>query len=220
MYVMAKPVGARCNLACTYCYYTEKANLYRDDPRHVMSESLLERFVQQYIEMQTGDTVCFTWHGGEPLMRPIAFYKKALALQRRYAGGRRIENALQTNGTLITPEWAQFLRDEQFLVGVSIDGPRAVHDRFRRTRTGRPTHYAVEQGLALLERYGVEWNAMVVVNSENMHDTHGFYQYFKQRGCRYIQFTPVVERAYAHSDGRHLASPIAPAAGATVTPSA
>lgn len=208
LYVMTKPAGSLCNLACRYCYYTEKSKLYANNPRHVMSDELLERFTRQYIEMQTTPSVLFTWHGGETMMRPISFYKKALELQKKYAGGRIIDNAIQTNGTLITDEWAQFFKDHNFLVGVSIDGPQEFHDEYRKSRTGRPSWYQVMQGIKILNRHNVEWNAMAVINDYNGNYPLEFYHFFKEIGCRYIQFTPVVERTYQHPDGRMLASPI------------
>ena len=214
-YVMAKPAGSLCNLACQYCYYTEKANLYKQQPRHILSDEILEIFTKQYIEMQTGPSVLFTWHGGEPLMRPLAFYKKALELQKKYAGGRTIDNVLQTNGTLITEEWARFFKENNFLIGVSIDGPQEFHDEYRKSRAGRPSFHQVMQGINLLNRYGVEWNAMAVVNDFIADYPLDFYHFFKEIGCRYIQFTPVVERLYHHPDGRTLASPIE---GATAVP--
>lgn len=208
VYVMAKPAGSLCNLACRYCYYTEKSKLYANPSRHVMSEELLEIFTRQYIEMQSAPSVLFTWHGGEPLMRPIGFYKKAIELQKKYAGGRTIDNAIQTNGTLITDEWARFFKDNGFLVGVSIDGPQEFHDEYRKSRTKRPSWHQVMQGINILNRHGVEWNAMAVVNDYNGDHPLEFYRFFKEIGCRYIQFTPVVERIYRHPDGRMLASPI------------
>jgi len=207
-YLLAKPAGSLCNMACRYCYYTEKARLYADTPRHVMSDELLERFVRQYIEMQPTPDVLFTWHGGEALLRPVAFYRRALELQGKYAGGRRIDNAIQTNGTLITEEWARFFKENNFLVGVSIDGPQEFHDAYRKSCNGRPSFGQVMRGIELLDRYGVEWNAMAVVNRLNGDFPLDFYRFFKRIGCRYIQFTPVVERLYRHPDGRALASPI------------
>ncbi|MEG1378466.1 MAG: radical SAM protein, partial [Bacteroidales bacterium] len=114
LYVMAKSVGSHCNLACKYCYYLEKGNLYKDNPKHVMSDELLEKFVEEYINSQTTPQVLFTWHGGETFMRPLSFYKKAMELQRKYARGRQIDNCIQTNGTLITEEWCHFLRDNNW----------------------------------------------------------------------------------------------------------
>lgn len=206
-YVMAKPAGALCNLACRYCYYTEKQKLFTSGNRQVMSDELLESFIKQYIESTTGPSVLFTWHGGEPMMRPITFYRKALALQRKYAGGRAIDNCIQTNGTLITPEWATFLKENGFLVGVSIDGPKELHDAYRKSRLGRPSWLQVMKGIEILDRYDVDWNAMAVVNDLTSRHPLDFYHFFKEIGCRYIQFTPVVERIYKHPDGRHLAAP-------------
>ncbi|MCR4765279.1 MAG: anaerobic sulfatase-maturation protein [Bacteroidaceae bacterium] len=205
LYVMVKPVGAHCNLACDYCYYLEKAKLYDDVPRHVMSEELLERFVREYIQSQTMTSVMFTWHGGETFMRPLSFFKKAMELQQKYAGGRIIENCIQTNGTLITEDWCKFLHDNNWLVGVSIDGPQEFHDEYRRNKQGMPSFVRVMQGIKLLNKYDVQWNAMAVVNDFNADYPLDFYHFFKEIGCHYLQFTPIVERIMPHSDGRHLA---------------
>lgn len=206
LYVMLKPVGAACNLACNYCYYLEKSNLYKYQPKRQMSEELLERFVKDYIEAQTMNEVVFTWHGGEPTLRPLSFYQKAVELQKKYAGGRIIHNSLQTNGTLLTDEWCRFLKANNWLVGISIDGPEAFHDRYRRDSQGRPSWQKVMEGIQLLQHYGVEWNAMAVVNRYNAAHPQAFYRFFKSIGCQYIQFTPIVERNVQHADGRHLAS--------------
>lgn len=206
LYVMAKPAGARCNLACRYCYYLEKGKLYDDKPGEVMDEDLLERFVREYIGAQTSPDVLFTWHGGEPLMRPLGFYRRAVELQRKYAGGRRIDNCIQTNGTLLTDEWCRFLKEQGWLVGVSLDGPQEFHDEYRRNKGRRPTFTQVMRGVELLNRHGVEWNALAVVNDFNADYPHDFYAFFKEIGCRYIQFTPVVERVLGHPDGRTLAA--------------
>lgn len=206
LYVMAKPVGARCNLACDYCYYLEKQKLYPDSVGHLMSEPLTEVFIREYIQSQFVPEVNFTWHGGEPMMRPLSYYKKVVAWQRQYAGGRAIMNCIQTNGTLLTPEWCRFLHDEGWLVGISIDGPQDMHDAYRMKRNGAPTWHKVMQGIDMLERYGVEWNAMAVVNDITAARPLDFYTFFRNElGCRYLQFTPVVERIRRHSDGRHLA---------------
>ena len=206
LYVMVKPAGSICNLACDYCYYLEKANLYKENRNHVMNDVLLEKFIKEYIESQTMSQVLFTWHGGETLMRPLSFYKKALELQKKYAGGRTIENAIQTNGTLLTDEWCAFLKENNWLVGVSIDGPQEFHDEFRKNKHGRPSFNKVMQGISLLKKHGVEWNGMAVVNDFNADYPLDFYNFFKEIGCQYIQFTPIVERITHHNDGRHLAS--------------
>ena len=154
LYVMLKPAGALCNLACDYCYYLEKAKLYQDNPKHVMSDELLEKFIEEYINSQTSPNVLFTWHGGETLMRPLAFYQKALELQKKYAKGRQIDNCLQTNGTLLTDEWCRFLHDNGWLVGISIDGPQEFHDEYRKNKQGRPSFVKVMQGINLLNQRG------------------------------------------------------------------
>ena len=206
LYVMTKPAGASCNLACEYCYYLEKLQLYRHDARHVMSDEMLERFVKQYIESQTMQQVLFCWHGGETLMRPLSFYEKVVRLQRQYAQGRQIDNVIQTNGTMIDDRWAQFFHDQGWLVGVSIDGPEEFHDEYRRNKAGRPSWRQVMRGINCLNKHQVEWNAMAVVNDFNADYPHDFYQFFKDIGCHYLQFTPIVERISPHPDGRHLAS--------------
>lgn len=206
LYVLAKPVGASCNLRCKYCYYLEKSHLYRNAPVRVMSDELLERFVQEYIQAQTMSQVLFTWHGGEPLMRPLSFYRKAVALQEKYAFGRQIDNTIQTNGTLLTDEWCEFFKEHNWLVGISIDGPQEFHDEYRRTASDKPSWQKVMRGIRLLRKHGVEWNAMAVVNDFNAGYPLEFYHFFKEMGAKYIQFAPVVERMAAHSDGRHLAT--------------
>lgn len=206
LYVMTKPAGASCNLACEYCYYLEKLQLYRHDARHVMSDEMLERFVKQYIESQTMQQVLFCWHGGETLMRPLSFYEKVVRLQRQYAQGRQIDNVIQTNGTMIDDRWGQFFHDQGWLVGVSIDGPEEFHDEYRRNKAGRPSWRQVMRGINCLNKHQVEWNAMAVVNDFNADYPLDFYQFFKDIGCHYLQFTPIVERISTHPDGRHLAS--------------
>ena len=187
VYVMLKPVGDRCNLTCDYCYYMGKGS------GAVMDDGLLEEFTRQYIEAQTTPQVLFTWHGGEPLLRPLTFYKRALELQRKYAQGRHIDNCLQTNGTLLNDEWCEFLRENRFLVGISIDGPQALHDANRHTRQGGNSWHDVMRGIGLLQRHGVEWNAMATVNAANVEYPVLFYEFFRQIGCEFLQFTPVVE---------------------------
>ena len=206
LYVMLKPVGSACNLACQYCYYLEKELLYPNNKRSWMSEETLETFIQQYFLAQTQPYVSFTWHGGEPLLRPISFYKKALKLQQKYGKGFYIENSLQTNGTLLTDEWCRFFKENNFLIGLSIDGPATVHDAYRQTLSGKGSFQKVLNGIRLLNKHGVEWNAMAVVNAQNVKDAATFYNFFKSINCHFIQFTPVVERLVPHADGRCLAS--------------
>lgn len=206
LYVMLKPAGAHCNLACKYCYYLEKNKLYPTAQRHLMSDEMLEQFTREYIEAQTMNQVLFTWHGGEPLLRSIDFYRKALSLQQKYAGGRCIDNVIQTNGTLLTDEWCEFFAQNHWLVGISIDGPQPYHDHYRLTAAGKPSWKKVMQGIKLLKKHGVEWNAMAVVNAYNVNHPLEFYRFFKENGCQFLQFTPIVERQTRHEDGRTLAS--------------
>ena len=203
-YLMVKPAGAACNLACEYCYYLDKSRLYDTHGKRgsYMDDSMLEIYVREYIAASPQDTVLFTWHGGEALLRDIRFYERALELQARYAGGRRIDNCIQTNGTLLNEEWCRFFRDNGFLVGLSVDGPRDVHDTYRVTPLGKPTFQKVMTAARLLDRYGVEWNAMAVVNDVNVKRPLEFYRFFRDTlGCRYLQFAPIVER---YSEGRML----------------
>lgn len=202
LYVLTKAAGAACNLGCKYCYYLEKASLLSDSPSNqMMDDELLELFIRQYIEAQTMPEVSFTWHGGEPLLRPIAFYEKALSLQHRYAQGRAVSNSIQTNGTLLTDEWCRFLKQNDFLVGISVDGTAAVHDAYRKYKDGvRGSHAEVLRGIEFLRKHEVEYNIMAVVNDRNVNDPVGFYRYLKSLGTAFIQFTPIVERVL--SDGR------------------
>ncbi|MDE7024983.1 MAG: radical SAM protein, partial [Paramuribaculum sp.] len=208
LYVMPKPVGSACNLACSYCYYLEKdKTLECSNPqKQLMSDNTLEEFIKQYIAAQTVQEIVFTWHGGEAMMRPIKFYEHAMELQRKYGKGRQIVNCIQTNGTLLNARWCEFLKRNNWLVGISIDGPSDAHDAFRRTAFGKPTHQTVMRSIRMLQQYGVEWNAMAVVNSINVHEPERFYDFFKQIGCRFLQFTPVVERRPNSGNG-FLCSP-------------
>lgn len=190
---MLKPAGAICNLRCKYCYYLDKRNLYRNEVRFAMSDELLERFIAQYLGAQTTPEVLFTWHGGEPLIRNIDFYRKALLLQDKYRQGRIIDNCIQTNGTLLNDEWCRFFSDNNFLVGISLDGSRPLHDRYRRMHGGRPSFQQVMKGIALLKKHSVEFNVMGVVNNHNVNFPLEFYRFFKQIEAHFIQFSPVVE---------------------------
>lgn len=188
LYVMLKPVGSRCNLACSYCYYLDK------ERHEEMTDELLDEFVRQYIEAQTQPEVLFTWHGGEPLLRPISFYEKALHIQQRYAHGRTIDNCLQTNGTLITKEWCKFFHDNRFLIGISIDGPQDLHDAYRQSPRQQSSWQQVMYAIELMNQYDVMWNAMATVNHLTADNPQRFYPFFREIGCQFLQFTPVVER--------------------------
>lgn len=190
--VMVKPGGSRCNLGCAYCYYLEKADLY-GGREPLMSDTLLERVIREAIDANDAPEVTFTWHGGEPLLAGQDFFRRAVACQQRFAGGKLIVNTLQTNGTLLTKEWASFFRDHAFLIGLSLDGPEAIHDRFRTDRGGQPTFARVMRGLNLLQQAGVDFNTLTTVNARS--EGHGaeIYQFLRSTGSRYLQFLPVAE---------------------------
>lgn len=194
LFVMLKPIGSLCNLRCKYCYYLEKTNLYSNENSFSMTEELLEEFTRQYLESQTMPEVLFTWHGGETLMRNIDFYKKALLFQRKYGRGRQIDNCLQTNGTLLNDEWCRFFKENNFLIGISVDGTQHMHDKYRKTATGKPSFDEVMKGIELLKKHEVEFNIMGVVNDYNVDYPLEFYSFFKEMDCRFIQFAPIVER--------------------------
>ena len=207
LYVMAKPAGARCNLACRYCYYLEKGDYYASSSKGpFMTDATLERYIQEYIQTQTSREINFTWHGGEPLMRPLDFYRKAVALQARYGSGRQIANCLQTNGLLLNDDWCRFLHDEGWLVGLSIDGTQTMHDAYRQGRNGAPSWERVMRAVEMLERHHVEWNAMATVHQANAEQPLEFYSFFRNTlGCRYLQFTPIVERLLQEGEKTWLA---------------
>ncbi|MFN8239574.1 MAG: anaerobic sulfatase-maturation protein [Bacteroidales bacterium] len=192
--VMLKPSGPVCNLSCSYCYYLEKSRLYPSKKEMRMSYEILEKFTRQYIESQQVPVITFTWQGGEPCLMGLDFYRKAIELQKKYAGGKKIENSFQTNGTLLDDEWGKFLADNRFLVGISIDGPRNIHDHFRKRFSGKGTFDEVMKGIELLHKYKVEFNTLSTVNSHNVVFAREIYKFLKQIGSGFMQFLPVVER--------------------------
>ncbi len=194
-HMMTKPSGPICNLDCQYCFYLEKERLYPGTTDWGMSDAVLESFIQQHIAAHSPQpVVSFAWQGGEPTLRGVEFFERVVALQRRHAGGRAIENAIQTNGILIDARWCQFLAEHRFLVGLSIDGPEDLHDRYRRDRGGRPTFAAVMRALGLLKAHQVSFNTLTVVNRENVTRPLDVYRFLRDTGSGFIQFIPVVER--------------------------
>lgn len=193
-FVMTKAVGSRCNLRCTYCYYTEKKRFYEDRGVHDMSDEVLEHFVREYIRSQPVGEVTFTWHGGEALLRPLSFYEKVMELQRKYGSGYQIANCIQTNGTLLNDEWCRFFRRNDWLVGLSVDGPADDHDRFRKTASGGASFPQVMRGIERLVQHRVAWNILAVVHAYNADRPAETYRFLKGLGTPFLQFTPVVER--------------------------
>jgi len=190
---MLKPAGSACNLDCCYCYYLDKAAQY-GGRQAVMNDELLELYVRQYIEANEVPTVQFCWHGGEPLLLGLDFYRRATALQQKYADGKRIENTLQTNGMLVDEAWCEFFAANDFLVGVSLDGPEDIHDAFRMTRGGAPTFGRVMGTIGLLRDFGVEYNTLSVASRLCEGRGDEIYRFFRDTvGSRYMQFLPAVE---------------------------
>jgi uncharacterized protein len=209
---MTKPTGPICNLDCKYCFYLEKEQLYPKTNQWAMSADVLERYVREYIAAQPADTIQFAWQGGEPTLLGVEFFRTVVALQAKYANGKSIGNSLQTNGTLIDDEWGEFLHENRFLVGISIDGPRAIHDFYRLDKGGAPSFDRVMRGLNQLKKYQVEFNTLTAVNRHNSHYPLEVYRFLKEIGSGFIQFIPVVERraAVPTSDGLVLIQPHCP----------
>jgi uncharacterized protein len=208
-HVMAKPVGPICNLDCRYCFYLEKENLYDKKRDWAMPDPVLESYISQFIAAQDTPTVSFAWQGGEPTLLGVDFFRKVIALQNKYANGKRIENAFQTNGVLLDDHWGEFLAENQFLIGISIDGPADLHDYYRVDKGGAPTFDRVMRGLRFLKKHQVEFNALTVVNRRNSQHPLRVYRFLKGIGCQFMQFIPLVERVakVARPDGLVLISP-------------
>lgn len=190
--LLVKPVSYRCNLACKYCFYARRSELYSGG-RPVMSEKVLEEMISQYMEISTG-AASLSWQGGEPLLAGLDFYKRAVALEERYGRGHIVSNAFQTNGTLLDEEWAAFFRRYRFLVGISLDGPRKLHNTYRVTQAGKPSFESVMRGIGLLKRKGVDFNILTVVSHANVSHAEEIYRFFSEEGFRYLQFVPCLER--------------------------
>ena len=204
-HIMAKPHGPICNLDCTYCYYLEKENLYAAKGRdYRMSDTVLESYIRQYIQSQPAQHVSFAWQGGEPTLLGVPFFERVLELQRKYADGKMIDNAFQTNGTLLDDAWGEFLAHNKFLIGLSIDGPAEIHDAYRVDKGGQPTFTRVMRGLDILKKHGVEFNTLTVINRKNSYHAQKVYRFLKEIGSKYLQFIPIVEQVAAQPDPNGL----------------
>lgn len=216
---MAKPIGPICNLDCTYCYYLEKEKLFPKGENFRMSPEVLESYIRQYIETQETPEITFAWQGGEPTLLGVDYFRKVVELEKKYAGGRPVHNALQTNGTRLDREWCQFFRANGFLIGLSIDGPRELHDTYRVDKGQKPTFDRVMAGLTLLKKHGVEFNTLTVVNASNVKHPLKVYDFLREAGSGFLQFIPLVERSAAEgAGGLEFAGPPEPGqAGSPVT---
>jgi uncharacterized protein len=218
-HVMAKPIGPICNLDCKYCFYLEKESLYPQVEKWSMRDEVLESYIRQFIESHDTPQVDFAWQGGEPTLLGVDYFRRVVELEKRYANGKRIANAFQTNGVLLNDEWAELFRKNEFLIGISIDGPRELHDAYRVDKGGQPTFDRVLRGIEVLKRHNVEFNTLTTVHRANADSPLEVYRFLKENGSGFMQFIPIVERI-AHNvtkEGLRLISPDF-AGAAKVTP--
>jgi len=202
-HVVAKPIGPACNLNCEYCFYLEKQALFGPHENYRMSDDVLRAFIAGYITSQPTPAVEFVWQGGEPVLLGLDFFRRVVELQKPFSGTKTITNSLQTNGTLLSDEWCAFLRKHNFLVGVSIDGPKEIHDRYRKDRKGKGSFDRAMTGLKLLQKHGVEYNVLAVVARETARAPFEVYNFFEGEGIEFVQFSPVVERL-SGPEGRRM----------------
>ena len=200
-HVMTKPIGPICNLDCEYCFYLDKEKLYPETRSFRMADETLENYVKQYIEAQQVNEVTFAWQGGEPTLMGVDFFRQAVRYQQKYRrAGMTIQNTFQTNATLLDDEWGQFFKQNRFLIGISIDGPPEIHDKYRYDKRGRPSSEQVINGLRILQKHNVDYNILCVVNSYNADYPREIYSYFKELGAEFMQFIPAVE----HFDSKNV----------------
>ena len=212
LHVVAKPIGPACNLDCEYCFYLEKQALFPAGGQYRMTDRALSAFITGYITSQPAPAVEFVWQGGEPTLLGIDFFRRVIELQKPFAKSKTITNSLQTNGTLLTDEWCRFLKKHNFMVGISLDGPKEIHDRYRKDRKGRGTFEQAVRGLKLMQKHKVEYNVLACVARETAARPLEVYRFFRDAGVEFIQFTPIVERMpdpQSAGQGLRLAAPAA-----------
>jgi uncharacterized protein len=207
-HVLAKPIGPICNLDCKYCFYLEKESLYPNVAKWAMAEDVLESYIRQYIEAHDTPVVNFAWQGGEPTLLGVDYFCNLVKIQKRYANGKQIQNAFQTNGVLLNDAWAELFKENGFLIGLSIDGPRALHDTYRVDKGGQPTFDKVMRGMEVLKRHSIDFNTLTTVHRGNADEPLEVYRFLRDNGSGFIQFIPIVERIANHAttDGLQLIS--------------
>lgn len=205
--IFAKPVGSHCNLQCSYCYYLNKKELYPGKRQVLIDDQLLRQYIIQHIEATTDDFIMFSWHGGEPTLAGIEFYRKVVAIQKQHLPkGKTLVNGIQTNGTLLNDEWCQFLSEEKFLVGISLDGTENLHNQYRTSKKGAGTFQMALNGLKLLQKYKITFEILCVVNAINVNYPLQVYRFFKELGAKYLTYLPLVEQQQGTPSGASPAS--------------
>lgn len=197
-HIVVKPVGPRCNLNCEYCYYLEKTKYFPEDKNSIMPKNILEEFIRQYIGSQDVPVITFSWQGGEPSLAGLDFYKNVVNLQKKYSAGKKIENSFQTNGILLDDRWCDFFSENNFLIGLSIDGPREIQDKYRVYKNGKSTFDDVMKSLKCLKKHQVEFNTLTCVQKDNSYKPLEVYNFLKEIGSRFMQFIPIVERKVSY----------------------
>jgi len=201
---MAKPIGPICNLDCSYCFYLEKENIYQSESKWAMPENVLENYIKQYIETQSVNEITFAWQGGEPTLLGLDYFKKVVKYQKQYSNGKIIHNSFQTNGVLLNDNWCRFFVENNFLIGLSIDGPEEIHNKYRVTKSGKPSFNKAMKGLRFLKKHNVQFNTLTCVQRDNSYKSLEVYNFLKEIGSGYIQFIPIVERIADNTDSGEL----------------
>jgi uncharacterized protein len=193
--LFVKPTGSKCNLDCSYCYYLEKEQLYPETESFRMPDDLLEKYIIQHFKACADSVIRFSWHGGEPTILGLEYFRNIVGLQQKHQpDGQRIENGIQTNGVLLDENWCRFFKEENFSIGLSLDGPKELHNKFRRTKNRKPSFAQTKRGLELLVKYEIDFDILCVVNSDNVKYPLQIYKFFKENNAKYVSFLPLVEQ--------------------------